>query len=138
VHAKRLTLQRALGLLTATDLTMIQNQYLIDEVNFIVPHWSQIVNHAGDYGPFLGMWLRAALAMSKQYFGALTPSLIQQTSSFIPREEVETREIRLINAANTFAVTTGVIGLVSQPLANLYTSVLQSALSQHHLYTMVD
>jgi hypothetical protein len=138
VHQKRLSIQRALGLLVNNDLSIIQNTFLEDEINFIIPHWTAIVNNAGDYGPFLGEWLRKALAMSKQYFGSITPSLIQQTSDFIPREEVETREIRLFNAANTFAVTSALVSAVSQPLGNLYASVLNAALTQHHLYTMVD
>lgn len=138
VHAKRISIQRALGLMGANELTMVQNQYLAEEINFIMPHWQQIINSANDYGPFLGMWLREALAMSKQYFGAVTPTLIQQTSAFIPREEVETREIRLIQATNALALMAGTLAALNPQMGTLFTATTQCALTQHHLYTMVD
>lgn len=136
-HRKRLTVQRALGMVAATDLHMVTNAYLADEVNFIAPHWQLILNRMADYGPFLGDWLRSTLRFAQQYFGAVAPTLIQQTNAFIPREDEETREERLSKAANALAISVELTRALNAPLGSLYEGVLSAALQQHHLYTMV-
>lgn len=137
-HRKRLSVQRALGMIAATDLHLVGNTYYNDEVNYIAPHWQLLLNQAQDYGPFFGEWLREALRIAQQWFDNISPTLIQQTNSFIPREDVETRETRLVKAANALEICSSLLTTLNPQLGQLYEGTLLQALNQHHLYTMVN
>lgn len=136
-HRKRLSVQRALGMASTADLHLIENSCMDDEITFIAPHWQLLLNNAQDYAPFLGEWLRGTVKFAQQYFGAVAPTLIQQTNAFIPREDEETREERVAKAANALALSVEVMKALNANLGTLYEGVVLAALQQHHLYTMV-
>lgn len=138
LHRRRLTLEFALGVSAPFALTQIQNQYLDEEVGICATQWAEVIAHANNFGTEMNEILRELLVMSKNYFGSVTPSMIQQNTSFIPREEIQTREMRCYDAANNLTVMSAVLGIINPDLSVLYNSVLSAATGIHQIYNLVD